>query len=161
MSGRSRVSCVLFGISLAPLSLWAFAAPVSSVPVRVAPVTEIHLGESVAPLNGPWKFRVGDSPIDPSTGKPLWSEPGFDDSGWESVDLAPPSGSYDPIAGTSEYLPGWTARGHKGYWGYAWYRIRVRVDSRPGVKLALAGPSDVDDVYEAFEDNARAGDPGS
>jgi len=157
VSGRSRVSCVLFRISLAPLSLWAFAAPVAMASVRNSPVTEVHLGESVAALNGPWKFRVGDSPIDPSTGKPLWSEPGFDDSGWESVDLAAPSGSYDPIAGTSGYVPGWTARGHKGYWGYAWYRIRVRVDSRPGVKRALAGPSDVDDIYQAFEDGVHIG----
>jgi stage II sporulation SpoE-like protein len=157
VSGHCRVSCVLFGLCVAHLSLWAFAAPVASAPVRSAPVTEIHLGESVAALNGPWKFRVGDSPVDPSTGKPLWSEPGFDDSGWESVDLAAPSGSYDPVAGISGYLPGWTARGHKGYWGYAWYRLRVRVDSRPGTKLALAGPSDVDDIYQVFEDGVHIG----
>src|SRR6185503_8850690 len=85
------------------------------------------------------------------------SEAGFDDSDWETVDLTAPAGSYDPIAGTSGYLPGWTARGHKGYWGYAWYRIRVRVESRPGVKLALAGASDLDDIYQAFDDGTLIG----
>ena len=41
----------------------------------------IQLGDSVAPLYGPWKFTVGDSPVDAS-GQPLWAEPGFDDSKW-------------------------------------------------------------------------------
>ena len=135
---------------------FAFAAPESKSP-STAPITEIHLGDSVAALNGPWKFRVGDSPVDAATGKPLWSEAGFDDSEWESIDLAPPSGSFDPIAGTSGYLPGWTARGHRGYWGYAWYRMRVRVNSPAGVKLALAGPSDVDDIYQVFDDGKLIG----
>jgi len=46
---------------------------------------------------------------------------------WEAVDLASKAGSFDPIVGTSGYVPGWTAKGHPGYWGYAWYRIQVRV----------------------------------
>lgn len=37
---------------------------------------------------GPWKFAVGDSPIDAKTGKHQWAEPDFDDSKWEKVDLA-------------------------------------------------------------------------
>jgi len=154
---RWRASLALLSLSAATLSQILHAAPISTVPVDRAPLTEVHLGDSVAALNGPWKFRVGDSPLDPATGKALWSEPGFDDSGWETVDLAAPAGSYDPIAGTAGYLPGWTAHGHKGYWGYAWYRIRVRIDSRPGVKLALAGPSDVDDIYQVFDDGRLIG----
>ena len=66
---------------------------------------------------------MGDSPIDPKTCQPLWAEPGFDDSQWETVDLTPKDGAFDPGAGTSGYVPGWTAKGHPGYWGYAWYRI--------------------------------------
>ena len=31
-----------------------------------------------------------------------------------------------------------------------WYRMRMRVDSPQGVKLALAGPSDVDDIYQSL-----------
>ena len=52
-------------------------------------MTHVTLGQSVVPLYGPWKFTVGDSPIDPSTHTPLWAEPGFDDSRWETVDLTP------------------------------------------------------------------------
>ena len=29
--------------------------------------TRVTLGPSVVPLYGPWKFTVGDSPIDPAT----------------------------------------------------------------------------------------------
>jgi hypothetical protein len=31
----------------------------------------ITLGQSVVPLYGPWKFTVGDSPLDPVTGAAL------------------------------------------------------------------------------------------
>jgi hypothetical protein len=125
----------------------------SSPPVSA----QIHLGDSVAALNGPWKFHVGDSPIDPATNQPVWAEPGFNDSTWDTVDLTPKRGSLDPISGLTDYAPGWTARGHANYWGYAWYRIRVRIDTRPGVKLALAGASDVDDIYQAYDNGALIG----
>jgi hypothetical protein len=157
VSGRRRAFLILMGLFIPAALPLALAAPAPSASSGSARLTEIHLGDSVAALNGPWRFRVGDSPIDPATGKPLWSEAGFDDSNWESIDLTSPTGSYDPIAGTSGYVPGWTALGHKRYWGYAWYRIRVRVDSRPGTKLALAGPSDVDDIYQAFDDGVHIG----
>jgi hypothetical protein len=120
-------------------------------------IAHITLGQSAVPLYGPWKFTVGDSPIDPKTGQPLWAEPEFDDSKWETVDLTPKEGDTDPIVGTSGYVPGWTAKGHPGYWGYAWYRIRVEVEARPGAALALAGPADVDDAYEFFDNGALAG----
>jgi hypothetical protein len=94
-------------------------------------VAHVTLGQAAAPLYGPWKFTVGDSPIDPKTGRPLWAEPGFDDSHWETVDLTPKDGAVDPSNGTSSYVPGWTAKGHPGYWGYAWYRIRVRCVGYP------------------------------
>ena len=84
----------------------------------------------------PWAIR----PIDPATHAPLWAQPGFDDSQWETVDLTP-QGVLDPLGGFSDYVKGWTARGHAGYSGYAWYRIRVQVAAQPGEKLALAGPS--------------------
>jgi len=117
----------------------------------------ITLGQSVIPLYGPWRFTVGDSPIDPATGTPLWAEPGFDDSKWETVDLTPKRGAIDPIAGLSGYVPGWAAKGHHGYWGYAWYRIRIQLQARQDDKLALAGPSDVDDVYQAFDNGKLVG----
>jgi hypothetical protein len=118
--------------------------------------THVTLGPSVVPLYGPWKFTAGDSPVDPATNSPLWAEPGFDDSHWETVDLTP-QGVLDPLGGFSDYVKGWTARGHAGYSGYAWYRIRVQVAAQPGEKLALAGPSYVDDAYQLFSDGALVG----
>ena len=118
---------------------------------------QITLGQSAVPLYGPWKFTIGDSPIDPQTGKPLWAEPNFDDSKWETVDLMPKNGAFDPIMGLQGYVPGWTAKGHPGYWGYAWYRIRVVVQAHPGEALALAGPEDVDDGYQVFSNGVLAG----
>jgi hypothetical protein len=126
-------------------------------PAQTETVAHFTLGRSVFPLNGPWRFTVGDSPIDAKTGKPLWAEPDFDDSRWETVDLTPKDGAVDPISGTSGYVPGWTAKGHPGYWGYAWYRIRVQVRAWPGEALALAGPSDLDDAYQLFDDGILVG----
>ena len=43
--------------------------------------SEIHLGDSVVPLYGPWKFTIGDSPLDrryrrfSKTGKPGYGDP--------------------------------------------------------------------------------------
>ena len=120
------------------------------------PMTQVTLGPSVVPLYGPWKFTVGDSPIDPATNAPLWAQPGFDDSKWETVDLTP-QGVLDPLGGFSDYVKGWTARGHAGYSGYAWYRIRVQVAAQPGEKLALSGPPYVDDAYQLFSDGTLIG----
>jgi hypothetical protein len=120
-------------------------------------VDHISLGQSIFPLNGPYKFSIGDSPLDPATHQPLWAEPGFDDSHWQNIDLTPPNGSFDPVVGFSGYVPGWTAKGHPGYSGYAWYRIRVKVESLAGTKLALAGPSDVDDGFQVFANGTLLG----
>jgi hypothetical protein len=133
---------------------WA-QAPVAAS--QAANTENVTLGQSAVPLYGPWKFTIGDSPLDPATHQPLWAEPGFDDSKWETVDLTPAEGATDPIAGISGYVPGWTMKGHPGYWGYAWYRIRVRLNAQPGEKLALAGPSDVDDAYQFFANSSLLG----
>jgi hypothetical protein len=118
--------------------------------------THVTLGRSDVRLYGPWKFTLGDSPIDPSTHAPLWAAPGFDDSQWETVDLTP-QGVKDPTGGFSNYVKGWTSRGHAGYSGYAWYRMRVQVSAVPGEELALAGPEDVDDAYQLFGDGKLVG----
>lgn len=121
------------------------------------PAARIALGQSAVPLYGPWKFTVGDSPVDPVSHQPLWTEPGFDDSHWETVDLTPKSNERNPVTGVSGYVPGWTARGHAGYWGYAWYRLHIRVESGPGVQLALAGPAAVDYSYQIFDNGTLVG----
>ena len=59
------------------------------------------------------------------------------------------------------WAPGWTALGHRGYSGYAWYRIRVAVSdpAAGGQRMALSGPASVDDAYQVFFNGALAGIP--
>jgi len=107
-----------------------------------SPKTLIQLGESSVPLNGPWKFHRNDDP--------RWADPSFDDDGWESVDLTPPPGARDNDVGFTGFVPGWAARGHAGYVGFAWYRLRFRISPPPGGTLALDGPFVVDSAYQAY-----------
>jgi hypothetical protein len=143
------LAIVCAGTALAQSTALSLAAPADS--------RQITLGRSVVSLFGPWKFHPGDSPLDPETHAPLWASPAFNDARWESVDLTPAAGSFDPVAGYSGYTPGWTRRGHPGLWGYAWYRIHLRVQAQPGEKLALSGPPDVDDVYQMFANGSVIG----
>jgi hypothetical protein len=141
---------------LVPQSLSAQQTP-TQTDLNAQSTAQIRLGQSIVPLYGPWKFQVGDSPLDPITHAPLWAEPGFDDSSWETVDLLPKNGINDQRTGLSGWVPGWTSKGHAGYWGFAWYRIRVQVEARPDEKLALAGPPDIDDGYEFFANGMPSG----
>jgi hypothetical protein len=143
MARRPGASLVL--LTLCGLSLISSAQPVAAP--NPAPIT---FGQSAVPLNGPWKFTVGDSPTDPPTGKPLWAEPGFDDSRWETVDLTPRPGIVDPFIGDPRWVPGWTSLGHPGYTGWAWYRIIVTTHVIQGERLALEAPYWVDDAYQVF-----------
>ncbi|HET9087805.1 MAG TPA: SpoIIE family protein phosphatase [Acidobacteriaceae bacterium] len=135
--------------SLIALPLLALRATAQNAPTPAEPVRDITLGQSIVALNGPWKFHVGDNP--------QWANPEFDDSQWETVDLTPREGSFDPVFGYSGYVPGWTTKGHPHYWGWAWYRMRVRTKVPPGQKLAVAGPSNVDDAYQVFANGALLG----
>jgi hypothetical protein len=85
-----------FGPSLVFLALCGLGVISSAQPVAAPNPAPITLGDSVVPLNGPWKFTVGDSPIDPATHEYLWAESGFDDSNWETMDLTPVPGVVDP-----------------------------------------------------------------
>ena len=146
------------GVTFLALACLAFGASAhaQSAPSQESGAT-IRLGQAAVPLFGPWKFSVGDSPIDPSTHEPLWADPGFDDSKWETVDLTPKDGKFDSWSGSTGFTPGWQANGHPNYWGYAWYRMRVRLDGNSGEHLALAGPNDVDDAYQVFENGRLLG----
>jgi Stage II sporulation protein E (SpoIIE) len=143
--GLSLLGCGVLGPQTA-----GRAAPDASNPIQIT------FGQSEAPLYGPWRFSVGDSPVDAKTGRPLWAEPDFDDSKWENVDLTP-KGDIDAVTAHFGMVPGWTARGHTGYSGYAWYRIRVQARSQAGHSLALAGPASVDDAYQLFADGSLLG----
>ncbi len=140
--------CVLGASNLAAQSS-ATTAESSSVP-PAKPTAVISLGQSLAPLDGPWKFHVGDSPVDPATGQPLWAQPAFDDSGWENVDLTPTDAASDEVSG-------WTKRGHADYSGYAWYRLHLQAHATTGGQLALAGPANFDDAYQLFLNGALLG----
>ena len=105
-------------------------------------LVHIRLGDSTVELAGPWKFHIGDDPV--------WAQPDFNDSGWEEVDLTP---------GSSGTALGGTSRGHKGYSGFAWYRLQVNVE---GAKhsLALKMPGYCDDAYQLFVNGQRIGEFG-
>jgi hypothetical protein len=120
--------------------------PASSGAKSIAQVT---VGQAAVPLYGPWKFQTGDSPQDPKTGQPLWAEPDFDDSQWASVDLTPPAGKFDPANPDAAPVPGWRAKGHPTYWGWAWYRLTVPLAAN-SPNPALAGPAYVDGAYQVF-----------
>jgi hypothetical protein len=159
-----RRICVALLVPLwIPCCCWAQVKPSPSqrMPAQRADAPQIKLGQATAPLYGPWRFHTGDSPLDPVTHEPLWAKPDFDDSQWETVDLTPRSGAPDPWSGQTGHVPGWTARGHAGYSGRAWYRIRVHLEARPGEKLALGGPSDLDDSYEVYANGVKLGGSGN
>lgn len=93
-------------------------------------------------LVGPWRFHVGDDLE--------WSSAGFDASAWESVNLTASQGAHDGDVGLTGFVPGWGARGHSGYDGFAWYRLRVSLSAAPGEHLVMAGPPAVDSAYQVF-----------
>ncbi len=115
-------------------------------------VEQVHLGDSVVPLVGPWKFHTGDNLA--------WAQPGFDDSSWSDMDMTPPTSRKHP--GQTLPLPGWTARGYPGHSGYAWYRLTVEVQGS-GRSLSLKMPNNVvgvDDAYQVFVNGAQIGELG-
>jgi len=121
----------------------------------------IVLGHSAVPLTGPWKFSPGDSPWvgTAANGHFLWAEPGFDDSGWALMDMTPAAGSLDVQFHSQGYVPGWTKRGYPRVVRFAWYRLRIHVDSQ-NQPLWLAMPSDVDDGYQVFVNGRFVGQMG-
>lgn len=130
---------------LLPLAAYAATAADESQNDIVAPEdgsVHVTLGESAVDLAGPWKFHTGDDAA--------WAQPGFDDSNWENVDLTP---------GSRGLALGWTARGHAGYSGYAWYRLQVDVRGA-NRSLALKMPDTFDDAYQVFVNGQRIGEFG-
>jgi hypothetical protein len=111
----------------------------------------VSLGQAALALTGPWQFQLGDDL--------RWAQPAFDDSAWEKVDLTPKPGAHDGDVGLTDYVPGWSARGHKGYTGFAWYRLRVSVE-RDAPPIWLAGPALVDNGYELYFNGQLLGGSG-
>ena len=129
----------------------AFLLCANRASAEVTPLA-ITLGQASTPLTGPWKFQTGDDL--------RWASADFDDSSWETQDLAPAPGARDNDVGLPGYVPGWAARGHAGYYGYAWYRLRLTVSAPPGETLALAGPLAVDSAYQLYVNGRLLGGVG-
>ncbi len=121
------------------------AAPHATGPLRVV------IGRSATDLFGPWRFHTGDDPS--------WAQPGYDDSAWERIDLHGPDDPLDPELGTSGSAPGWTSKGHPGYSGYAWYRMRLDIQGAEG-RLAIKMPDSFDDAYQVFVNGRQVGEFG-
>lgn len=134
----------LLGLALVWLTLVASDAYAADLAVT--------LGQSVAALNGPWKFQTGDDP--------RWAASDFDDSSWASVALTPSPGATDGDVGIPNYVPGWTAKGYPGYQGYAWYRTRLTVRAPASEPLALLGPWAVDSSYQVYVNGSLVGGVG-
>ncbi len=151
-----------FGLALARLNSLAalLLLVISFVPASVAcgqpGLVKGTIGDSVLVLNGPWKFHPGDDMA--------WASPAFDDSGWGVLDLTPPEGSYDPITGSSGFVPGWTANGYPRLAGFAWYRLRVQLENSSSsagtTALALTMPINFDDAYQVFVNGQQIGEFG-
>ncbi len=112
----------------------------------------LRADKNIIPLNGPWKFIAGDDM--------QYAQSGYDDSGWETIDLTAPSGAHDDDVGLSGFVPGWTAQGHPNYSGYAWYRLKIPSDSLTENNLALVAPPAVDDAYQLFVNEELLGSAG-
>lgn len=118
-----------------------------------AGVIDRTIGDAVVPLSGLWKFQPGDNMA--------WASPSFDDSPWGTQDLTPPAHSFDPITGSSGFVPGWTAQGYPRLTGYGWYRMHLHLktvsSSERATSLALTMPINFDDAYQAFVNGQQIG----
>jgi hypothetical protein len=56
---------LVLAISLAAAAFAQSFKPAAQPALPMSPVQHVTLGQSAVPLYGPWKFTVGDSPIDP------------------------------------------------------------------------------------------------
>jgi len=112
----------------------------------------LRADKNLTTLNGPWKFITGDSI--------RYADADYDDSRWDTMYLTAPIGAHDDDVGLSGYIPGWAAKGYPNYSGYAWYRLKISVDSLPGRSLAFAAPPAVDNVYQLFIGGSLAGSMG-
>jgi hypothetical protein len=81
-----------------------------------------------------WRFHTGDDP--------RWADPSFDDSQW-------------PLLSGNQT---WDGQGYKGYGGFAWYRLRVKLP--PDLPVSFA-PGYVFDNYQLFADGRQIGQWGT
>ena len=102
-------------------------------------------------LDGSWRFNTGDDPH--------WADANADDSAWDTIDLTASPGSHDGDVGLPDYVSGWSAHGHPGYHGYAWYRRVVAVPAGQS-SWDMLGPTLVEDGYELYWNGQKLGGSG-
>jgi hypothetical protein len=155
---------LVVALSVPPLA-FSESAPEPNIPTTTRSAAEsvpaaaqtVTLGDAAVTLAGPWRFKPGDSPW--VKGAPVWARPAFNDAGWAEMDLRSSNGTLDPAYGNGGYLKGWTAHGFPHLWGFAWYRIRVRVSGSAG-PLWLKMPDHVDDAYQVYANGRYVGEFG-
>jgi hypothetical protein len=123
-------------IILATLAVWAIMIGDFQRGGRADPP---QLRAAATLLNGDWRFHTGDDPH--------WADASASDSDWGTIDLTAKRGSHDGDVGLPDHVSGWSAHGHPGYTGYAWYRRAVDV---PVGSWDILGPTQVDDGYELY-----------
>ncbi len=138
------VLALLLILLVADRATAAESAPIETVPIEIA--------QAEVALTGGWRFAPGDDA--------RRAAPDFDDTAWERVDLTPEPHAHDADVGLTDYVPGWFTRGHAGYTGYAWYRLRIDVAATPGTRLALLAPAYVEDAFELYWNGRLLGGSG-
>jgi len=135
------------------------------LPAAPPPGSGIALGDSAVLLNGPWKFSPGDSPwtMNPAADtpellikSPLWAQPGFDDSTWTTIGLAPPASSPIGLAGPASSAAAETRIGFPSLLGFAWARLSLRV-ADPSQRLWLQIPGSFEAAYEVYANGQYVG----
>jgi hypothetical protein len=139
---------LIVGIVIATLMTWAIVIADLASGGRPDPPT---LRAAATVLDGFWRFHTGDDPH--------WADANTDDNGWETVDMTALPGSYDGDVGLPDHVAGWSAHGHRGYDGYAWYRRAVAVPAGRA-SWDILGPTLVEDGYELYWNGQRLGGSG-
>ncbi len=126
-----------FGRALMMLVCVSLALADASRAFEPQPLVLQGLGRTSLPVDGQWRFHVGDDLT--------WAAPAFDDSSWQSIE-----------SGRT-----WEEQGHPGLTGFGWYRKRLQLP--PGqsanYSLALYLPS-VDSACEVYWNGVYAGSYG-
>ncbi len=71
-----RFITILLFLTLLACGVRAIAQAAGCEPVKPGTAMSLTLGQSMVPLYGPWKFHVGDSPVEAGTNQPLWADAG-------------------------------------------------------------------------------------
>lgn len=112
----------------------AAALPVCGLHAVYAQFADVAQAGGPVAINSAWRFHTGDDP--------QWAGPGFDDSHWSLLRLD----------------KAWAEQGYKGYSGFAWYRVKVKL---PATKSPLAlGFSQINSADEIYADGRLIGSIG-